>query len=89
MCSCSGNCCTRSAELWRTAYGQLLSVKLLLVVGLMGLAAKNRFTLVPQLIGSPEIATRLARSIRPEMLLALLILVATAYLSTLVGPASH
>jgi putative copper export protein len=76
-------------ELWRTAYGQLLSVKLLLVVGLMGLAAKNRFTLVPQLIGSPEIATRLARSIRLEMLLALLILVATAYLSTLVGPASH
>lgn len=77
------------SELWQTAYGKLLLVKFLLVSGLMGLAALNRFTLVPVLAAQSNAAARLARSIRLELLLALLILAATAYLSTLVGPAGY
>jgi len=77
------------AELWQTAYGRLLSGKLLLVMILMSLAAKNRYRLVPHLAASPDAATRLAASIRLEMLVAVLILALTAYLATLVGPAVH
>lgn len=77
------------AELWQTAYGQLLGVKILLVAGLMGLAATNRFRLVPHLASQPEGTARLARTIRLEMVVAVLIMAVTAYLSTLVGPATH
>ncbi len=102
------------AELLQTAYGQSLSLKLLLVLGLMGIAAANRYTLVPALtekgvneiglneigvtekglghasVGSvPNPANKLATAIRFEALLALLILITTAYLSTLIGPVSH
>ena len=77
-------------ELVSSAYGLSLLLKFALVLGLMGIAALNRFTLVPKLAADSEAAAlRLAGSIRMELVLAALILIVTAYLSTLVGPASH
>jgi len=80
-------------ELLQTAYGLSLTVKFVLVVGLMLVAAANRFTLVPALgegsSGAQLAVSRLSSSIRLEILLAALILVVTAYLSTLVGPMDH
>lgn len=40
---------TRISGLWTTPYGQLLSLKLVLFVGMLGLAAANRFRLTPAL----------------------------------------
>lgn len=75
-------------ELWRSAYGLSLSVKFVLVAVIFGIAALNRYKLVP-VLAAPGGAVRLRRSIVIESLLALLILLVTAYLSTLVGPMSH
>jgi putative copper export protein len=78
------------AELWQSPYGLSLSLKLLLVTALLGLAAHNRYQLVPALAANGGAAlARLRRSIKGEMALALLILLLTAYLSTLVGPMEH
>ena len=80
-------------ELLQTAYGVSLTVKFVLVVGLMLVAAANRFTLVPALekteAGAQMAVQKLSSSIRLEIVLAVLILVVTAYLSTLVGPMDH
>ncbi|OYX30348.1 MAG: copper resistance protein CopD [Caulobacterales bacterium 32-69-10] len=43
---------TRIPGLWTTPYGQLLSLKLVLFVGMLGLAAANRFHLTPALGGA-------------------------------------
>lgn len=43
---------TRLAGLWMTPYGQLLSLKLVLFIGMLGLAAANRFRLTPALAAS-------------------------------------
>lgn len=40
---------SRLAGLWTTPYGQLLSLKLLLFLGMLGLAGANRFRLTPAL----------------------------------------
>ncbi|MCP5343712.1 MAG: CopD family protein [Pseudomonadales bacterium] len=71
-------------ELWTSSYGQLFSVKIALLLCLLGLAALNKFHLVPALQAAG--AGRLQRSIRGEMLLAALILLLTALLSTVTGP---
>ena len=76
------------AELWQTPYGRALLLKLLLVLLLLGLAALNRWVYVPALTSKPT-ATRLRRSIQGEILLATLILMLTAYLSTVTGPVGH
>jgi putative copper export protein len=77
-------------ELWQTPYGLSLSLKLLLVAALLGLAAHNRYQLVPAVAEDKGGALlQLRRSIKGEMGLALLILLLTAYLSTLVGPMDH
>ena len=73
-------------ELLSTPYGRLLLVKLLLVCGLFGLGALNKFHLVPALARSG--AERLRQSIAGERVLALLVLLLTAALTTLTGP-SH
>jgi copper resistance protein D len=75
-------------ELFSTAYGQLLSLKLVLVASILGIAGVNKFLLVPCL-SDTEGALRLRRSIRIEMVVATLILLATTYLSTIVGPMQH
>lgn len=65
----------RPDALWTTRYGEVLSVKLVLVVGLLGLAAVNRYVLVPRLkpIASKP-SRRLAAVIATEYVVALLIL---------------
>lgn len=72
-------------DLIRTPYGVLLVGKLLLVICLLGLAALNKFRLVPALANAGTGA--LQRSIRGELLLAVLILLLTACLTTFTGPA--
>ncbi|MEM8916610.1 MAG: copper resistance protein CopC, partial [Pseudomonadota bacterium] len=59
-----------------TAYGTLLAAKLVFVLMLLVLAARNRLVLTPALAaGNPHAAARLAQAIRIEILLSLLILV--------------
>ena len=72
------------AELVATSYGRLIALKVLCVLCLLGLAALNKFRLVPSLKVAG--AQPLARSIQGEMSLAFVILVVTAILSTVTGP---
>jgi putative copper resistance protein D len=69
-------------------YGLALLLKLTLVLVILGVAAMNKLMLVPVLISSGSIV-KLQRSIRYELAIAVAILVATSYLSTIVGPAEH
>lgn len=71
-------------DLISTPYGLLMVGKLLLVICLLGLAALNKFRLVPALAHAG--AGALQNSIRGELLLALLILLLTACLTTFTGP---
>lgn len=72
-----------------TAYGQLLVLKLVLFAGMLGLAAFNRWRLVPDLkaaFASGEQVTALRRlrlAIMAETMLAILILAVVAILGTL------
>lgn len=75
------------AELYTTAYGRFMLLKIILVLCLLALAALNKFRLVPALRSAG--AGTLQRSIRGEMVLAISILVITAVLSTVTGPADH
>ena len=72
-------------ELFTTAYGISLTAKLVGVAALLLLAAANKFRLVPGLQKSSG-ETKLKRSIMLEMLVALSVLVLTAFFTTLVGP---
>ena len=66
-----------------TGYGLVLLVKILLVAGLLGLAARNRFRIVPALqAGDLLAAMRLRRTIDLEILLALSILLMSSLLTT-------
>ncbi len=65
----------RPDALWTTRYGLVLSGKLLAVLGLLGLAAANRFVLVPRLKARAGGSARpLTASIAAESVLALAIL---------------
>ena len=71
------------SALFTTGYGQALLVKLSVVVGLLGLAALNRFRLVPAIsAGDRRAVVQLGWSIRLEMAGALVILVVTSFLTT-------
>jgi len=74
------------ADMLTTPYGQLLCAKLVLVLALLGLGALNKFRLVPALASAGSAS--LQKSLAGERLLALLILILTACLTTLTGP-SH
>ena len=74
------------SELWSTDYGRILSVKLLGVAAILSLALFHKMRLVPALSSDPKGTRHLSRSIQIEMVLAFLILLATAVLTTLVGP---
>jgi putative copper export protein len=77
------------SELWTSGYGRFACVKIALVTSLLALAAFNKLRLVPRIVAGDPLAVRgLRRSIRAEMLLAGLILLVTAALTTLVGPPS-
>jgi putative copper resistance protein D len=73
-------------HLLTTAHGQLLMMKIALVVGLLGFAAYHKLKLVPQLT-EPTKALRLQRSIYQEMGLGLAVLLLTAVASSVFGPA--
>lgn len=75
------------ASLWRTGYGRMLALKLVLVAGLLTLAALNKLRLVPAFAAEqPAAARSLRRSIVAEILLASAIVTVTAALTTLVSP---
>lgn len=70
-----------------TTYGRVFVLKLVLVVGLLGLAALNRLRLTPALAGGDARAARwLRRSIGAEVGLVVAILAATAALGTTPPP---
>jgi len=66
-------------------YGWLLLIKLSLVSLLLGIAAINKFYLVPRLTLSGY-QSRLRATIGLEMIAGLAILIVTGYLSTVIGP---
>ena len=77
------------SELWTSDYGRLACLKLALVACLLALAAWNKLRLVPRIVAGDTLAVRgLRRSLRAEMLVAGLILLITAALTTLAGPPS-
>jgi putative copper resistance protein D len=77
------------SELWTSGYGRLACLKIALVACLLALAAWNKLRLVPRIgAGDPLAVRSLRRCIRAEMLVAGLILLITAALTTLAGPPS-
>jgi len=79
--------------LFSTLYGQLFSAKVLLVAAMMGLGAVHKFRWVPRLRNAAEqvanntrIRSLLARSIRFETVLALVVLLITASMTSITGP---
>lgn len=80
--------------LWTTSYGQLLSLKVALFMGMLALAAGNRFRLTPALgranaAGSSDSAlVALRRSIALEAMLGFAVLSLVAWFGTLAPPAS-
>ena len=76
------------AELYTTPYGWVFFLKLFLVLVTLSVAVINKLVLVPAIVNNAS-ALRLRRSIRVEMVAITLVLIATSYLSTIVGPAGH
>jgi len=67
----------------KTNYGQALVIKVLLVGGLLGLAAANKMRFIPALrLGDPIAASHLSKSIYLEWFVILTILGTTAVLTT-------
>ena len=73
------------SEFVTTAYGLSLLLKLGLVLTILGVAGLNKRLLVPAII-SESSGAKLRKSIRVEMAVATLILLLTAYFSTIIGP---
>lgn len=73
-------------ELIETGYGRALSIKLLLVAGILGIAAINKIRLVPALLEGGGVKN-FQKSLQLEIAVAAALLLATAWLSTVVGPA--
>jgi copper resistance protein D len=74
-------------ETWASSYGRLVTFKLVLVAGLLCLAAFNKLRLTPRLLANESIAIRSLRaSIRIEMILGAAILLVTATFTTVTGP---
>lgn len=72
-------------EFIKTPYGQLLLLKISVVLAILSVAAINKLSLVPRLNTNSGIK-RLSASISIEIVLAIIILVITASLTTLTGP---
>ena len=82
---------TRLEGLWTTLYGRLLLVKLALFVGMLGLAAANRFRLAPALGCAADQAGALKAlrvTVGLELAAGITVLAAVAWLGTLAPPAS-
>jgi putative copper resistance protein D len=85
----------RLEGLWTTPYGRLLSLKLVLFVAMLGLAAANRFQLTPALgrgLGAQNGArlalAALRRSVVVETLAGMTVLGLVAWFGTLAPPAA-
>jgi copper resistance protein D len=77
------------SDLWTSGYGRLACVKIALVACLLALAACNKLRLVPRIAAGDAVAVQsFRRSVRAEMVVAGLILLITAALTTLAGPPS-
>ncbi|MES2355534.1 MAG: CopD family protein [Pseudomonadota bacterium] len=75
------------SALWNSAYGQSMLTKLCAVALLLALAALNKLRLTPLLLNGDSAAIyKLRYSIKAEMVLAALILLITAFFTTVVGP---
>lgn len=73
-------------HLFTTDYGQLILFKLTLVTGMLLLAAWHKLIIVPKLLEKQN-GLKLKRSIGVEGLVAIIVLIVTAVVTTLVGPA--
>lgn len=73
-------------DLFTTTYGQVLIIKLLLVILILKLALMHKLVFVPALLALENSRMKLVMSIRMEMILALSILLITIILTTLVSP---
>jgi putative copper export protein len=72
---------------FESAYGRIVAIKLLLVAGLLSLAAVNKLRLTPALLrGDSSALLRLRTSITAELVLAGLIVLVTAVFTTVTGP---
>ena len=85
----------RLGSLWTTPYGRLLSLKLMLFVAMLGLAAANRFQLTPALgrglgaaDGERAALAGLRRSLVLETAVGLAVLALVAWFGTLAPPSS-
>jgi copper resistance protein D len=75
------------SELWRSVYGRYVMLKLAFVAALLCLAAFNKLSLTPRLLAGDTLALQALRtSIRLELSLGALVLLATAALTTITGP---
>ncbi|MCC2605332.1 copper resistance D family protein [Planctobacterium marinum] len=74
-------------EMFSSSYGQTLLLKLALVTSILGIAAKHKLKLVPQL-KNKDGREALSKSISIEMVVAFAILSVTAGLTSVVGPAN-
>ena len=79
---------TSIGEFYSSVYGLAMSFKLLIVLVIFAIAAYNKLRLVP---GIMEVggAARFRQSVRLELVVAVIVLILTSYLSTLVGPLTH
>jgi copper transport protein len=69
--------------LTRTSFGRILDLKLLLFAGLLALAARNRYRLLPALAGPAGRLSTLRRSVTAEIALVAAVLLAAALLTQL------
>jgi putative copper resistance protein D len=74
-------------ELFTTQYGQAMFLKLIFVAGILLIAAYHKYHLVEE-VQEEAICHKLQKSIRNEMLIAVIILAITAVLSSVLGPVS-
>jgi putative copper resistance protein D len=81
------------SRLWTSAYGQLLTLKLVLFIGMIGLATANRFRLTPDLgaalagaAPAREAVVALRRSLAWETGLSIGVLALVAWFGTLAPP---
>ena len=75
-------------EIFSTDYGMVVLVKLSLVIVILGIAAINRVRLTPNIVSQKGVR-QFRNSVTIEIFVALLILIVTTYLSTVVGPPEH
>ncbi|MDG2163234.1 MAG: CopD family protein, partial [Gammaproteobacteria bacterium] len=75
-------------ELFTTEYGRLMLFKLGAFVCLLSIAALNKLRHVP-VLHLPGGSRALSRSIDRELIVAMVLLLVTAIVTTLLGPATH